>query len=136
MIPYQTKIKRFQINRYKDAREHALFLFNQIKKKTKRRPYIRSVYFNKQKVFFDYFWSHLFQKNPKERVRRLQYFEAALEVIRKSRNHPTSEENPHKKNEILHRFLGQTKDKELFYVQIKENKRSGKKYFMSCFPLE
>jgi hypothetical protein len=57
-------------------------------------------------------------------------------VIKNSRNHPTSEENPHKKGEILHRFAGLTKDKELFYVQIKEDKRSGKKYFMSCFPQE
>ena len=91
-------------------------MLNKIKKQTKRRPYVRSTYFNKQKIFFDFFWKHLFQKNPK--------------------NHPLSEENPHKKSEILHRFAGLTKDKELFYVQIKENKRNNKKYFMSCFPLE
>ena len=38
------------------------------------------------------------------------------------------------KLEILHRFAGLTKNRELFYVQIKEDKRSGRKYFMSCFP--
>ena len=133
MIPYQTKIKKLPGTSYSKVRKEALFLFNQIKKRTKRRPYIRSAYFNKQKIFFDYFWSHLFQKSPKERTKRLKYFEAAIEVIKESRNHPTSEENPHKKSEILHRFVGLTKEKELFYVQIKENKRSGKKYFMSCF---
>jgi len=53
-----------------------------------------------------------------------------------SKNHPISEENPRKKGEIMHRFLGMTKDKELFYVQVKEDNRSGRKYFMSCFPLE
>jgi hypothetical protein len=136
MIPYPTKVKKLPGTSYAEVREHAMFLFNQIKRKTKRRPYIRSAYFNKQKVFFDFFWQHLFQKSHKERVRRLKYFEAALEVIRNSRNHPASEENPHKKGEILHRFAGLTKDKELFYVQIKEDKRSGKKYFMSCFPQE
>jgi len=136
MIPFQTKVKRYQLTRYQDARNKALFLFNQIKRKTKRKPYLRSAYFNKQKIFFDFFWMHLFQKSPKERVKRLQYFEAALEVIKKSKNHPLSQENPHKKGEILHRFLGLTKDKELFYVQIKEDKRSGRKYFMSCFPQE
>jgi len=111
-------------------------LLNKIKKQTKRRPYVRSTYFNKQKIFFDFFWKHLFQKNPKERIRRLQYLAPALEIIKNSKNHPLSEENPHKKSEILHRFAGLTKDKELFYVQIKENKRNNKKYFMSCFPLE
>lgn len=76
----------------------------------------------------------MFQKRPKERMKRLKYFRAALDVIKNSKNHPTSEENPHKKGEILHRFIGLTESKELFYVQIKEDKRSGKKYFMSCFP--
>jgi len=35
---------------------------------------------------------------------------------------------------MLHRFAGLTKEKELFYVQVKKEKKSGKKYFMSCFP--
>jgi len=61
---------------------------------------------------------------------------AAVEVVQKSKNHPASIDNPHRKCEILHRFAGLTKDKELFYVQIKEEKKSGKKHFMSCFPAE
>ena len=136
MIPYQTKIKKLPGTSYGEVREKALSIFNEIKRKTKRKPYIRSAYFKKQKVFFDYFWSHLFQKSPKERMKRLRYFKAALEVIKGSKNHPTSQENPHKKGEILHRFAGLTRDRELFYVQIKEDKRSGRKYFMSCFPEE
>lgn len=134
MNPFQTKISRIRATRYGDVMKESLLLFQRIKKQTKRRPYIRSAYFRRQKVFFDYFWPHLFQKNPKERVRRLQYFPAALEVIRNSRNTPNSFENQHKRDEIFHRFVGLTKDKELFYVQIKENKRTGRKYFMSCFP--
>ncbi|MBU3964942.1 hypothetical protein KKG29_02270 [Patescibacteria group bacterium] len=134
MIPYQTKIKKLPGTSYGEVVKHAYFLFNQIKKKTKRRPYIKSAYFDKQKIFFDYFLEHLFQKSPKERLKRLKYFGAALELMRKSKNHPTSEENPHKKGEILHRFAGLTTDRELFYAQIKEEKRNGKKYFMSCFP--
>ncbi len=134
MIPYQTKAKKLPGTSYGEVIKHAYFLFNKIKKKTKRRPYIRSKYFNKQKIFFDYFWKHLFQKNPKERLRRLRYFGAALELVVKSKNNPTSEENPHRKSELLHRFAGLTKEKELFYVQIKEEKQSNKKYFMSCFP--
>lgn len=134
MIPYQTKANKLSGKKYGEIRKQAMILFNRIENKTKRKPYIKSSYFNKQKIFFDYFWKHLFQKNPKERIERLRYFGAALEVIRKSRNHPVSLDNPHKKGEILHRFAGLTKNRELFYVQIKENKRNGNKYFMSCFP--
>ncbi len=134
MIPYQTNKEKLHGTRYAELINQALFIFNQIKKRTKRKPYVRSAYFRKQKVFLDYFWPHLFQKNPKERIRRLAYFSAALEVIKKSRNHPASQENPHKSGENLHRFAGLTKGGELFYAQIKEDKRSGKKYFISCFP--
>jgi hypothetical protein len=136
MIPYPTKIKKLPGTSYGEVRKQAVFLFNQIKKRTKRRPYIRSAYFNKQKVFFDYFWQHLFQKSPKERYKRLKYFGSAIEAIKNSRNQPSSKQNPNKPSEILHRFAGLTKDKELFYVQIKEDKKSGRKYFMSCFPPE
>lgn len=136
MIPYQTKARKLPGTSYTEVRDRAMRPYNQIKKRTKRRPYVRSAYFQKQKVFFDFFWLHLFEKGFKERVRRLRYFEAAVEVIQKSRNEPVSQENSHKRGEILHRFAGLTKQKELFYVQIKEEKRSGRKYFMSCFPQE
>jgi len=136
MIPYPTKTEKLPGTNYAEVRKNATFLFTQIKRKTKRRPYIRSAYFNKQKIFFDYFWQHLQQKGPKERFKRLKYFGTALEVIKNSRNSPSSKQNPNKPNEILHRFAGLTKNKELFYVQIKEDKKSGRKYFMSCFPPE
>lgn len=43
----------------------------------------------------------------------------------KSRFEPKSKENPNRRSEIIHRFGGITKDKELLYVQIKEDKRTG-----------
>lgn len=134
MIPYSTKIKKLPGTNYAEVRENAMFLFNQIKRKTKRRPYIRSAYFNKQKIFFDYFWQHLFEKSFKERVRRLKYFGCALDLIKNSRNEPISFENPCRRSEILHRFAGLSKEKELFYAQIKEDKKTNKKYLMSVFP--
>jgi hypothetical protein len=134
IIPYPTKSRRLSGTSYSEIRAAALVLFNQIKKRSKRKIYIRSAYFNKQKIFFDYFWTHLFDKSHKERVQRLKFFAASLELIRHSRNHPVSQENSHKRGEILHRFAGLTKEKELFFVQIKENKRNSTKYFMSCFP--
>jgi len=114
---------------------NAFSVYDKIKKKTKRRPYVRSAYFKKEKIFFDYFRKHLFQKSPKERMKRLKFFAAAVELVKNSRNKPISKQNPSKPNEIVHRFAGLTAEKELFYVQIKENKKK-RKYFMSCFPPE
>ena len=136
IISYQTKIKKLSGTSYSEVRKEALFLFNKIKKETKHRPYIRSAYFNKQKIFFDYFWQHLFEKSLKERTKRLKYIDCAIDLIKNSRNFPTSKENVDNKNEILHRFKGQTKDKMIFFVQIKEEKKTGKKYFMSCSPFK
>ena len=134
MIFYQTKIKKLPGTNYSEVKKHASLILNQIKKKTKRRPYIRSAYFNKQKVFFDYFWIHLAQKNLKEKIRRIKYFSCAINLIENSKIAPISIENTDNRNEMLHRFAGKTKNKEVFFVQIKENKKSDKKYFMSCFP--
>lgn len=136
MIPYQTKIAKLSGTSYGEVLRKAQFLFDKVEKRTKRRPYIRSAYFKKEKVFFDFFWLHVRQKRPRERFQRLKYFGAALELIRLSKNDPSSKPNPNKTNEILHRFAGLTKEKELFYVQIKERRGGGKKYLMSCFPPE
>ncbi len=136
MIFYQTKINKLSGTDYMETRKQAIIVFNQIKRRTKRRPYIRSAYFNKQKIFFDYFWKHLFEKNFKTRTKRLKYFPSAIDLIKNSRIAPTSKENVDNRNKILHRFMGKTRNKETFFVQIKEDKKSGKKYFMSCFPLE
>jgi len=133
MILYRTKINKLSGTSYIEVRKEALIIFNKIKKKTKRKPYIRSAYFNKQKIFFDYFWIHLHQKNPRERFKRLKYFEAAIDLIKNSRNKPIFKQNPNKKTEIIYRFAGLIKNKEKFYVQIKENTRSKRKYLMSCF---
>lgn len=134
MIPYQTKKSKLPGTSYTEVYKHAQDVFKQVKRRTKRKPYIKSAYFNRQKIFFDNFWVHLSQKQRPERMRRLQYFEAAIYLIRYSRNHPESMENTTKKSEMLHRFAGLTKDKELFYVQIKAHKRTGTKQLMSVFP--
>lgn len=133
MIPYQTKSKKISGTSYGEIIKNAFVFFDEIKKKTKRRPYIRSAYFKKEKIFFDYFREHLFQKPSKERMIRLQYFKAACELIKNSKNKPIIKSNPNKQNETFYKFAGLTVEKEIFFVQIKEDKRK-RKYFMSCFP--
>ena len=133
MIPYQGKVKKLAGTSYKEVWKKAQLYYSRIKKRTKRKLYIRSAYFNKQKIFFSYFWIHLSQKGWKQKTDRLRYFPSALELIRKSRNKSSIRVNPNNKNELLYRFAGLTKNKELFFVQIKENVRTDRKYFMSVF---
>ena len=118
---------------YRDSIKKANLFFKPISRRTKRQPYVRSAYFNKQKVFFNFFWRHLFDYSQKVRTERLQYLPSAIELIQKSRNNPESKDNPNKKNEILHRFYGLTKEKESFCIQIKEDKRTGSIHLMSIF---
>lgn len=131
---YKVKTGVIKGTSYSYVYKKARFCYNQIARRTKRRPYIKSAYFAKEKIFFDYFWPHLSQKPPRERFRRLKYFPAAIELLQKSRLRPESRDNPHVNKEILHRFSGATAEGNIFFVQIKEDKKTGAKYFMSCFP--
>jgi len=134
MIPYQTKAGKLPGTDDQEVLKQAQEIYKRIKSKSRRKPYIRSAYFNKQKVFFDFFWRHLAEKKSRKvRTQRLKYFKCTLELVEKSRNEPISKENPNKRNETLHRFAGLTKDKELFFVQIKEDRRTDTKYLMSVF---
>lgn len=129
------KVKNGKIagSELREVKRDALEVYKEIKSKTKRKPYIRSAYFNKQKIFFDYFWIHLTSKSRKIQTHRLKYFPCAIDLIKHSRNVPTSKENPNNRNEILHRFSGTTRENDRFYVQIKEEKKTGAKYLMSVF---
>lgn len=134
---YQTKAKKLSGSDYHEVHKQAFGLYKKIKRKTKRRPYVRSAYFNKEKVFLDYFWQHLFgYPNWRDRTRRLKYDPSAIELIQKSHIEPSSKENPNNRSEILHRFAGATKDKDIFFVQIKEDKKTSQKFLISMFPLD
>ena len=131
---FQSKVRKLSGSDYKEVYGQARSIYKEISSKTKRKPYIRSAYFRKHKIFLHYYWDHLWTKNWRDRVRRLKYYLCAIDLIKNSKIEPTSKENPNKKSEILHRFTGITKNKEIFFVQIKEEKRSGEKHFISVFP--
>lgn len=134
MKVFKTASKKLAGSNYGEVRRKAFSLYTQIKKRSKRRVYLRSAYFHKDKIFLSLFWHHLNDKHHKERLVRLKYFPCAIELIRNSRFAPKSIENVDKKSEMLHRFAGITSENELFYVQIKENKRTSQKYLISIFP--
>jgi len=116
MKSYQTKTKKLTGSDFREVHKKAFGLYKQIKNKTKRRSYIRSAYFRKDKIFLELFWRHLFSKpNWRDRIRRLKYFPCAIELIRHSRLEPESKENPNKSSEILHRFGGVTRENDMFF---------------------
>lgn len=134
MQAYKTKAKKIPGTDFHEVRKVAFKIFKEIKGRSKRKPYVRSAYFRKDKIFLNLFWQHLFEKQWEDRWRRLQYFEAGLELIQKSRAKPTIKEDPNNKGQILYRFLGVTKDDFTFYLQIKEYKKTKKKHLISIFP--
>jgi hypothetical protein len=134
MQVYKSKYGRISGTSYSEVYPRTLAIYKLTQAHTKRQPYIRSKYFSKDKIFLAYFWQHLRQKNFKDRARRLRYFEAALDVMRNTTYTPSTKQNPNDANELLHRFAGETKNSELFYIQVKENNKSGRKDLISVFP--
>lgn len=133
MKAYQVKSKKLAGTSYAGLIKEARRIFHDIEKRSKRKPYVRSTYFNKEKVFFDLVWVHLKQKSLKEQAKRLRYFACAIEVVRFSKLTPKEKINPNKKSEKLYRFLGKTPDGEIFAVQVKEQTKISEKYLMSYF---
>lgn len=135
MQVYKTKAKKFSGTDFHEVHSKAFGSYTKIKKKSKRRTYIRSAYFKKDKIFIDLFWHHLFEKeNWRDRVRRMKYFDCALELIQNSSFKPNSTKDPNKSTEMLYRFYGITANNELFCVQIKENLKKKQKFLISVFP--
>ncbi|MEI8143627.1 MAG: hypothetical protein WCG48_03375 [Candidatus Berkelbacteria bacterium] len=132
MIVYKTKTSRLSGTSYKEVVKKARLAYHKIEKRSKRVAHLKSAYFKKEKIFINLFWEHLSQKPQRDRIRRLKFLPCAFELIENSANKPTSKNNPNNKSEILHRFGGVTPLGELFYVQIKEDKK-GRKDFVSVF---
>ena len=133
MNVYKTKIKKLGATRYSEVAKQARNLFKSIRGNTKRQPHIKSAFFHGEKIFLNFFWSHLSQKPPAERFKRLQYLSCGIDLITNSRLSPIVTQSPDKP-EMLYRFEGQTADGEIFFVQVKENVKTKRKYLMSVFP--
>lgn len=137
MEEFQSKFSQLSGTNFAEVCKNAFGLYQKIKNRTKRKPYVRSVFFNKQKIFLDLFWHHLHEKlNHRDKVRRVKLFPCAIDLIKNSKINPISKESAENKCEILHRFSGKTKNGEYFCVQIKENKKNGHKWFISVFPVD
>ncbi len=125
---YKVKSNPLSGTSYREVYKQAHEFYKLIKQKTKRRPYIRSRYFRKEKIFFTYFWEHLQQKRYPDRIRRLKLFTCAIELIENSLKKP---EVSNSKKEIYYRFFGICPNKQKFVVQIKSQSH---KQLISIFP--
>lgn len=132
---YRCKTAVLKGSRFLDIMPQARQIFRTLQKQTKRRPHVRSAYFNKDKIFFDYFWQHLQRKLPSDRGRRLLYFPCALEVLHKSRHDPLTFVDSRYPNIIKHRFDGLTKNGQHFAVVIHQDRKTGKKQLLSIYPV-
>jgi len=131
---YQTGDCKLAGTSFSEVYKTAWQVYSKEKRKSRRRPYIRSAYFQKDKIFIDIFWSHLKQKRLMDKKRRLKFYKCAIELLKNSKNPPITLQDNNDLNKMLHRFFGQCKNNEEFIVQIKENKKTGKKYLISVFP--
>ncbi len=132
---YKTRAKRLPGTHWHQVMKKAFGLYKEIKSKSKRRPYIRSAHFDKEKIFLGIFWQHLYEKtNLNDKTRRLKYFPCAVELIQNSRIKPTTKPSKEENGVLLHRFAGITQDGDRFFVQIKEYTKNNQKWLISMFP--
>lgn len=90
MPAYKTKTKALTGTDYREISRKAFSIYQQIKRKSKRRPYARSAYFRKEKIFLGLFWNHIHEKNYWDQMRRMKFFGCAIELIQNSHFEPTS----------------------------------------------
>ena len=102
---YQTKAKNIPGRHGKVIYDNAITYFKSSVPSTKRRSYIRSKYFKKEKIFLDLFWNHLRQKRWQDRVRRLKFLPCGLELIKNTKMDPVIKRDPKRPRDTLYRFF-------------------------------
>lgn len=73
------------------------------------------------------------QKHLRKRTERLKLYPAAIDLLRNYTGKPETIVETTHKDVYLYRFYGKTKDGIEFCVQVKENKRTKRRDFMSVF---
>ena len=128
---YKSRFYRLKGSSDMEVERKAKNYYNEIDKRTRhRQTFVRSAFFNKEKVFLKTFWDHIYSKTPKERERRLRYYICSIDLITNTKTNPTEKQVG---QDIFYRFYGLSKDNGNFIVQIRKN-RKNQKFHMSVFP--
>ncbi len=133
MNVYKSKYRQLSGTDYSEVTKSARNEYARVQKLTKRQPYVRSKYFARDKVFINIFWNHLAQKRKGEQIVRAKLLLAAFDLLRNTMHQPDSIFDS---GRALHRFYGETEDGIKFAVQVKHDLKTGRKDFMSVFPLK
>lgn len=131
---FSCKTQPLKGHRFVEIMPQARQAFRALQRKTKRRPHVRSAYFNKDKIFFDFFWHHMQRKSVVDRARRLKYFPCALEVLRQSRQDPGTFVDKYQPNVIKHEFQGKAPDGMTFSIIVQQDRKKGEKQLLSIYP--
>jgi hypothetical protein len=131
---YKSKYSLLPGTDYREVTRTARKEYQKVQHLTKRQPYVRSKYFVNDKIFINIFWNHLAQKRKGEQIVRAKLLLVAFDLLRNNTVEPETIFSKKDKGMLLHRFCGITKDNILFFVQVKQDKRTGRKDFMSVFP--
>jgi hypothetical protein len=134
MDVYKTKASTIKGTSYEEVVKTARKAYGEVKAQRKRSPYVRMKYFKGEKVFVNLFWEHNVQMHKRDRLKRLPFYAASLELISETRHAPQVTLKKSESNLVYYRFNGITQNGRLFTVQIKENIKTGRKDFMSVFP--
>ncbi len=68
---YKSSKQKIAGTSFSEINKTAKAIFNRVKARTRRTPYLRSRYFKKEKVFLNLFWNHLYKKKTTQQ-RHLQ----------------------------------------------------------------
>ena len=128
---YQSRLPRIAGTDYYEILGKARAIYRDLDTQTGRRnTFVRSAYFDKQKIFLETYWNHFGDKHLGQRKQRIPYYAATIDLLKNTTVEPVTYLRGKDK---YYRFSGITKDNYEFIVQIKENKK-GEKYHMSSFP--
>jgi len=132
---YQSKYGLLPGSSLGEIASSARRVYNDAIGKSRRKPGVNSKckFFKTPRVFLDLYWPHLNQKTAKERFRRIGLYKCALDTIRNSRVEPAVSKSGDGKS-VYYRFYGKSKEGVKFCVQVKEERKTGQKYFMSVYP--
>jgi hypothetical protein len=114
---------------YARVHHQAMAHYESLINNPRRKPCVRSKYFDNKKVFLDEFWTQILRRNFADRRRRLAFYVCAIDLIKNTRCEP---EIKHESGKKFYEFYGVAKNGEKFVVHLRQSKDNI--YMVSCFP--
>jgi hypothetical protein len=131
---FQSKYNEMAGTSYCELINKAHAIVNALNPNHRRKENVHCGYYSGEKIFFEYFWQHQSNKPPADKMRRIRFFQCAVDLLQNTTYAPNIEPSGKNSSELWLSFYGKTKSGVKFVVHLKSNQR-GNKYLMSIFPL-